>query len=200
MGAFTALYVALSTPQRVRSVSRRIQTDLTDPVMDDASILTCGEVRRAAKPAWEEETVSSQTSLTNPRTQSLPRLFRDLELHRALSFLLHDDRPCSDPFSVDKIADPQFHEIARSQFTIDGEVKECQFASAAAELKADPNRPDVLQAQGRLLPDEFSLVPRPGSGAGLNEVVHGNTPRWWDGAQSAAWGRGPEPTHVLFNA
>jgi hypothetical protein len=31
-------------------------------------------------------------------------------------------------------------------------------------------------------------------------VVHGNTPRWWDGAQSAAWGRGPEPTHVLFNA
>ena len=39
--------------QRVRSVSRRIQTDLTDPVMDDASILTCGEVRRAAQPAWE---------------------------------------------------------------------------------------------------------------------------------------------------
>ena len=96
----------------------------------------------------------------------------------ALSFLLHNDRPCSDPFSVDKISDPQLHEVARSQFTIYGQVKECQFPNAAAELQPDPNRPDVLQAQRRLLPDEFSFVPRPDSRTGLNEVVHGNTPRW----------------------
>ena len=171
----------LGAPQRVRSVGRRIQTDLPHPATDDASILTRGEVRRAAKPAWEHEIVSSQTSLPKPRAQNLPRLFRNLELHRALSFLLHNDRPCSDPVSVDKIADPQLHEIARSQFTIDGQVKERQFSNSAAQLQPDPNRPDVLQAQRRFLSDEFSFVPRPDSRTSLNEVVHGNTPRWKDG-------------------
>ena len=52
----------------------------------------------------------------------VPRLFRNLELHRALSFLLQNDRSCSDPFAVDNIPDPQLHEVARSQFTVYGQV------------------------------------------------------------------------------
>jgi len=50
-------------------------------------------------------------------------LFRDLKLHGTLSFLLHNDRPWSKPISVCKIADSQLHEIARSQFAVDRQVK-----------------------------------------------------------------------------
>lgn len=71
----------LGTSQRVRSVGCRIQTDLTHPVTDDTSILTCGQVRRTAKPAREQEIVSPQPALPNPRAQLLPRLFGNLELH-----------------------------------------------------------------------------------------------------------------------
>jgi len=50
-------------------------------------------------------------------------LFRDLKLHGTLSFLLHNDRPWSKPISVCKIADSHLHEIARSQFAVDRQVK-----------------------------------------------------------------------------
>lgn len=80
-----------------------------------------------------------------------------------------------------KIADPKLDQIARSQLAVDGQVEECQFPDPVGELQADPNSPDLLQAQGRLLPDQLSLVPRPYLESGLSEVIHDDTPRWQDG-------------------
>lgn len=52
---------SLRSPQCVRSISRGIQTDLTHPVTDDAGILARGEMRRTAKPAWEESSFVAES-------------------------------------------------------------------------------------------------------------------------------------------
>ena len=65
----------------------------------------------------------------------------------------------SNPFCVHKITDPQLHEIARSQLAINGQVKQRQFANPTAELQPNPDRPDVLWLERRLLADELAFVP-----------------------------------------
>jgi hypothetical protein len=137
---------SLGTSQGVRSISGGIQADLPHPAMHDTGVLRCGKMRRAVQATWEQEVVRFEALLPDTRGRSLSRLFCNLKLYGTLCLLLHDDRPCSDPLSVRQISDPQFHQIARPQLAVDGQVEECQIAHAVGELQADPNRPDLLQA------------------------------------------------------
>jgi hypothetical protein len=58
---------------------------------------------------------------------------------------------------VDKIADPQLHEIARSQFTIDGQVKERQFSNSAAQLQRIRIAQMSFRRSGAFCPTSFPL-------------------------------------------
>jgi len=56
------------------------------------------------------------------------------------------------------VADAQLHKIAAAKLAIDAQVEQCKIAGARLYLKPDANRPDILDLQGRLLPDEISLI------------------------------------------
>ena len=62
--------------------------------------------------------------------------------------------------AVADILDAQLHQIARAQLAVNGKIKQRQFANMMGQLQANPDRPDFIQPQGRLLANKFSLVPR----------------------------------------
>lgn len=55
------------------------------------------------------------------------------------------------------IVDAQLHQITGSKFAVDRKIEQGKFTRSFSDLETDSNRPDILQLQGRLLPDE-SLV------------------------------------------
>ena len=81
------------------------------------------------------------------------------KLNWPLGLTLQDDRARRDPLALAHVADPQSHQITRPQLAIDAEIKQGEFARAVLDLQPDPNRPNVLDLQRRLLSDQLALVP-----------------------------------------
>jgi len=63
-------------------------------------------VRRRRHTARKEELLRLQAGGRDPGTDRVPRLFGDLELHRPLGLLLHDDRAWGDMTVLEHIANP----------------------------------------------------------------------------------------------
>jgi hypothetical protein len=74
--------------------------------------------------------------------------------------VLHDNGTRRHLVSMAHIPDFEGDEVASSQLAVDAEVEERQFSHPALHLEADAQRPDVLELEGRLLPDDLALVPR----------------------------------------
>jgi hypothetical protein len=59
----------------------------------------------------------------DPRSDRVPRLLGDLELHRPLGLLLRDNRARSDPTALDHIVNVEPDQIAPAQLNVDCEVE-----------------------------------------------------------------------------
>jgi hypothetical protein len=58
------------------------------------------------------------------------------------------------------IADAQLHEIAAAQLAVDRQIEQRELAPSIAQLKANPNCPNVLEFERCFLTDKLSLIPR----------------------------------------
>ena len=94
----------------------------------------------------------------DPCAHGLAGWLRNFELHRALRLLLQHDGPRCHILTVADIPDPQLHQIARPQFAVDGEIKQCEFPPTIRELQANSNCPYLFQFERGLLADELALV------------------------------------------
>src|SRR5258707_5349889 len=74
------------------AICRWIKPNRSRPGMNDPRILPSRQVRRRRHTARKEELLRLQAGGRDPGTDRVPRLFGDLELHRPLGLLLHDDR------------------------------------------------------------------------------------------------------------
>ncbi len=108
---------------------------------------------RSAHPARKQELVGPKLCLVDPGKNGLPGLFRDLELHRAVGFLLHDDRSGRHPIALRHIANPQPDEITAAQLAVDGQVEKSKVPNSIGQLKADPDPPKLFQLEWELLAD-----------------------------------------------
>jgi hypothetical protein len=70
----------------------------------------------------------------DPGGDRLPRLFGDLELHRPLRLLLHDNCTASDATALDDIVNAKPHQIAPAQLTVDGEIEQRKFPGSMIQL------------------------------------------------------------------
>src|SRR5687768_12248348 len=95
----------------------------------------------------------------DPLGQRVARRFSDFELHRALGFLLHDDRAVAHALAMANVTDLEPDEIARAQLAVDCQVEKRELAGAARHLEAYPRCPDFLELEWRFLAGELSLVP-----------------------------------------
>jgi len=109
------------------------------------------------KPAGEQEVLRLLSGLLDPRLQCVPGGLRDLELHWALGLVLHDDGACRHLVAMTDIPDLERDEIAAAQLAVDAQVEEREFAHPALHLEADAQRPDVLELERCLLPDDPPL-------------------------------------------
>jgi hypothetical protein len=66
---------------------------------------------------------------------------------------LHDDRSRRHSGALSHIIHTQLDKVAASQFAVDGQIEQCEFPSSLGQLKSDPDRPNFLQLERRLLPD-----------------------------------------------
>ncbi len=73
------------------------------------------------------------------------------------------------------IANPQLYEITSAQLGVNGQVEQRQVTYLVPKLQADPDGPDVAQAERALLPDKLSSVPRLITAFG-DDGVHGVLP------------------------
>src|SRR5437867_546727 len=74
------------------AVGHWIKPNRSRPSMNDPGILPSRKVRRRRHTARKEELLRLQAGGRDPGTDRVPRLFGDLELHRPLGLLLHDNR------------------------------------------------------------------------------------------------------------
>ncbi len=57
------------------------------------------------------------------------------------------------------ISDPQTDQVAGPKLTANRQVEKSQITDAQSKLKSDPNGPDFSELEGRLLTDQFTLIP-----------------------------------------
>jgi hypothetical protein len=74
--------------------------------------------------------------------------------------------------STADVADLERDQIAAAKLAVDPQVEQGQFPDIALHLEADPKRPDVLELERRLLPNDLALAPRlavNGAGIGFHD-------------------------------
>jgi hypothetical protein len=113
-----------------------------------------GRFRNAA---WKEELLRLQMGRRDPRGDRVPRLLGDLELHRPLGLLLHDNRARGDMTALDHIVDAKPDQITPAQLTVDGEVEQGEFPGSLIQLQSNPNGPDSFSFSGGFWPSSLPL-------------------------------------------
>jgi hypothetical protein len=97
--------------------------------------------------------------MSNPGEDRFTSRLCDFELHQPRGLLLYDNRARRDSIAVGDITDAQLHEIAAAQLAVERQVERREFALAIAQLKTNPDSPNVPEFQGRFLSDQFAFVP-----------------------------------------
>jgi hypothetical protein len=54
---------------------------------------------------------------------------------------------------------PELHQVAGAELAVDREIEQGKFSHALGQLKAYPDRPDLLETQRCLLSYELAFVP-----------------------------------------
>jgi hypothetical protein len=111
------------------------------------------------KAARKQALLRLQFRSLDPRCDCGSGRFCQLELHRPLRFSLNDYRPGQYPGAVRDIADAEIDEITAAQFAVDREVEQSKVSNLMRVLKLNPDRPDVLRLQRRLLSYQSAFVP-----------------------------------------
>ena len=109
--------------QGVRAELERIEADTGDPLADKAGVLTCREAMSVAAATCKQELSPLPASLPEILVDGLPRLLGQLEPDRATGLLLADCCSIERVAIGGHIVDADCHDIAASQFAVDGEIK-----------------------------------------------------------------------------
>jgi hypothetical protein len=83
------------------------------------------------KPAGEQEVLGLQPGLLDPRLQRVPRGLGDLELHRSLGLVLHDDGARRQLIAMTHVADLEGDEVAAAKLAVYAQVEEGQLTYPA---------------------------------------------------------------------
>lgn len=118
----------------MRAVAVRVKTNCPHPRFQDSAVLPCGEVGGRGDSAWEQEVVGAEPRFRHPGADRVPRLFSDLELHRTLCLMLHDDRARANPTALDNVPNPERHQVAAAQFAVDPKVEQGEITGAMFQL------------------------------------------------------------------
>ncbi|WP_177185203.1 hypothetical protein [Sphingobium sp. YR768] len=92
---------------------------------------------------WGRVILERSTSSLKPFEEAGANIVHHLKLNRPPGFLLNDRRPGADFPITHNVADPDFHQIAASQFAIEGQVKEGSIANSSVLIQKETDRPNL---------------------------------------------------------
>ena len=124
----------LRPPHRMRAIGGAVKPGARDPAVDNPCILSCREVRSRPEAAREEIRAVSRIDLRKPDLDRGAGLLGDLELNRPACLLLNDGGAVSNSAPGANIVDLQPHEVAASEFAIDGKIEKSEVARSVLQL------------------------------------------------------------------
>jgi hypothetical protein len=144
----------------MRAVFRRVETELLDPALENARVVTSGEVRRVVDAARKQEVLGRQPRLLDPLLRRVSSDLGDLELNRSLGLVLHHQGSRRYSIAVANVPDLQAHQVATAQLAVDSQVEQCELPHTALHLQPDAQSSDVLDFERSLLADDLDFVLR----------------------------------------
>ena len=96
-----------------------IKSEFLNPAFEDPSVLPRPQVWRVVDPAWKDEIVQSQPGSLDPLLHGLPRGRCDLELHGALSLVLHHHGTGGHLVAVADVPNLEADEVATAKLAVD---------------------------------------------------------------------------------
>jgi hypothetical protein len=76
-----------------------------------------------------------------------------------LGFLLKDQCPACHGLAMADIAHAQLHQSTSAKLAVDRQVEQSKIPTSTRNLQTHADRPNFLELERRLLPDELSFVP-----------------------------------------
>src|SRR5437868_14279517 len=129
----------------MRAIGGWVEPNFPDPGIYNSGVLPGRQMWRHMQSTGKQKVLRIEARAINPRCQHLPCLLCDLKLNRTLGFLLHDNRPSSNPVTVRYVTHSKTNQITRPQLAIDSQIEQCKIADAICDLKPYTYCPDVLQ-------------------------------------------------------
>lgn len=84
-----------------------------------------------------------------------------LELDRPTRLLLHDCGSRPHLTAAEEVADADFHDVAATQFPVDGKVEQCPVVKTPFSVEPESDGPDLLRLECALRADQVPRVPQP---------------------------------------
>jgi hypothetical protein len=117
-------------------------------------------MRLTANAARKEVSAVSACSMCLPISDCGPRLFGDLELDRPAGLPLDDRHSVLHPAAEAHVANPEPHEVAALELTVDRKVEQREVSFALFKLEPNADGPAFSGSQRTLLTNETAPVPR----------------------------------------
>ena len=133
-------------------------------------------MRGAILPAGEQVILCPQPLKFDLFADRHSRLVSNFKLNWPFGLPLHDDRSSRHLAAKRDIPDPDSDQVAGSQLAVDGEIEQREITNPSSDLQADPDGPDLVSFQRRLLAGYLALVPRNSTCLVGEQVLHGRSP------------------------
>jgi hypothetical protein len=75
------------------------------------------------EPAWKHKAAADHFGRTDPSGNGIARVFGQFKLNRSLGFALDHRNPFTNSIILDQIGHSKSHELAATQFAIDGDIE-----------------------------------------------------------------------------
>ena len=111
------------------------------------------------KTARKHELASDHFWRHDPVGHSFSCVFRQLKLHRLVSFTLDDGHPFANSVVPYDVCNFERDQVATAQLAIDCDVEQSEIAKITRQFKASTDGPDLFRKQWTFLSDEATLVP-----------------------------------------
>jgi len=119
----------------------------------------CDAALDAAQADMDAHPTLTAPCLLDPRLQGVPGSLGDFELRWALRCVLHDDGARRQLIAMTGITDLGGDEVAAAKLAVHAQVEEGQRTNTVFHLKANPERPDILELERCLLADDLAFAP-----------------------------------------
>ena len=95
--------------------------------------------------ARKDVVVDCASPVLQPRLYAGSSSLKQLELDRPAGLLLDNRGPRPDPTTAEKLANPDFDDVAAAQLAVDGKVEQSSVAKPSFSVEPKPYRPYLLR-------------------------------------------------------